>query len=236
MVRDRKPAQKPLALLACTAAIAIAAGAVTAQSEKGSGTGLGANEIVDRVQAYYAEISDYRAAFVQTIAHKLFAGRLERSYGDVLFKKGGLMRWEYTRPERKLFVYDGATLWIYEPEVPQAFKAAANADRLRKALAFLSGEGKIKDSYKVVKLDAARFSFAPGYVLKLTPTEKGSPFKRVELYVDSTDFHVARSVVVDHEGNRNRFDFSNPVRSSGIAASLFSFTPPAGVPVLEATE
>jgi chaperone LolA len=153
-----------------------------------------------------------------------------------MFKKGGRMRWEYTRPEEKLFVYDGATLWIYEPEVPQAFKATANADRLRRALAFLSGEGKIKDSYKVEKLDATRFNFANGYVLKLTPKEKGSPFKRVELYVDAVDFRVARSVVVDHEGNRNRFDFAKPAKNGGLAPALFTFAPPAGVPVLEAPE
>ena len=222
--------KNPLAIAACATAIAIAALGVSARAAEERAGALGADEIVDRVQAHYAEIADYRADFVQSVAHKLFPGRLERSYGAVMFKKGGLMRWEYARPEQKLFVYDGATLWIYEPEVPQAFKATANADRLRKALAFLSGEGKIKDSYKVQKLDAARFNFATGYVLKLTPTEKGSPFKRVELYVDSMEFHVARSVVVDHEGNRNRFDFSRPAKNGGLSPSLFAVTPPAGLP------
>jgi outer membrane lipoprotein carrier protein len=236
MERARFHTLKPFMIAACAAAMASSALCATARTEAASAVTLGANEIVDRVQAHYAEISDYRAAFVQTVAHRLFPGRLERSYGAVMFKKGGLMRWEYARPEQKLFVYDGATLWIYEPEVPQAFKATANADRLRRALAFLSGEGKIKDSYKVEKLDAARFNFAAGYVLKLTPKEKNSPFKRVELYVDSVDFRVARSVVVDHEGNRNRFDFSSPTKNGGLPPSFFSFTPPAGVPVLEAPE
>jgi outer membrane lipoprotein carrier protein len=234
MERVRFHTLKPIASAAIAAAMTIAALCFTARSEAAGA--LGANEIVDRVQAHYTEISDYRATFVQTLAHKLFPGRLERSYGAVMFKKGGLMRWEYTRPEQKLFVYDGATLWIYEPEVPQAFKAAANADRLRKALAFLSGEGKIKESYKVEKLDSSRFNFTAGHVLKLTPKEKNSPFKRVELYVDSADFHVVRSVVVDHEGNRNRFDFSSPTKNGGLSPSLFTFTPPAGVPVLEAPE
>jgi outer membrane lipoprotein carrier protein len=236
MVHDRHSTLIQLALTACAAAAALVALCAGAQVGKESGEALDANEIADRVQAHYAEISDYRAGFVQTVAHKLFPGRLERSYGAVMFKKGGLMRWEYTRPEQKLFVYDGATLWIYEPEVPQAFKASANADRLRKAIAFLNGEGKIKESYKVEKADASRFNFTAGYVLKLTPAEKGSPFKRVELYVDSTDFHVVRSVVVDHEGNRNRFDFSSPTKNGGLSPSLFTFTPPAGVPVLEASE
>jgi outer membrane lipoprotein carrier protein len=225
-----------LSLSTCAAALVIAALGGSARGQGANGAALSANAIADRVQTHYAQVADYRAEFVQTIAHKLFPGRLERSYGSVKFKKGGLMRWEYARPEPKLFVYDGATLWIYEPEVPQAFKATANADRLRKALAFLSGEGKITDAYKVDKLDASRFGFSTGFVLKLTPLEKGSPFKRVELYVDGTDFHVARSVVVDHEGNRNRFDFSTPVKNGGLPASLFSFSPPAGVPVLEAPE
>jgi outer membrane lipoprotein carrier protein len=154
----------------------------------------------------------------------------------LMFKKGGLMRWEYARPEKKLFVYDGTTLWVYEPEVPQAFKATANADRLRKALAFLNGEGKIKESYKTEKLDAARYNFNSGYVLKLTPLEKNSPFKKVELYVSSTDFRVVRSVVVDNEGNRNRFDFSDVAQNANLSPALFSFTPPAGVPVVDAAE
>ncbi|MCK9461169.1 MAG: outer membrane lipoprotein chaperone LolA [Proteobacteria bacterium] len=234
MKRNRGQTHKPLA--ACAVAMAIAIAALGAAAQGGSAKTPSATEIVDSVQAHYAEISDYHAEFVQTLAHKLFPGRLERSYGAVMFKKGGLMRWEYARPERKLFVHDGKTLWIYEPEVPQVFKATANAEQLRKALAFLSGEGKIKESYKAEKLDAGRFNFKDGYVLKLTPKEKGSPFKRVELYVDSSDFHVARSVVVDHEGNRNRFDFSRPAKNAGLAASLFAFTPPADVPVLEAAE
>jgi outer membrane lipoprotein carrier protein len=195
-----------------------------------------ADEIVSRVQAHYAEVSDFRASFVQTIAHKLFPGRLDRSYGAVMFKKGGLMRWEYSRPEKKLFVYDGATLWIYEPEVPQVFKGTANAERLRKALAFLNGEGKIKDAYRAKMLDAARFNFTAGHVLELTPLEKSSPFKRVELYVDDADFHVVRSVVVDNDGNRNRFDFSDIASNGGLGTALFSFSPPAGVPVLDAVE
>ena len=223
-------------------AIALAFGAIalsafcTAAAGAGKAEGPSADEIVDQVQARYAAAADFRADFVQTIAHKMFPGRLERSYGAVMFKKGGLMRWEYTRPEKKLFVYDGATLWIYEPEVPQVFRATANADRLRRALAFLSGEGKIKDAYKVEKLDPARFNFGAGHVLKLTPKEKGSPFKRVELYIDGTDYRVARSVVVDHEGNRNRFDFTASGSGGALPQALFSFTPPPGVPVLEAAE
>lgn len=231
MTTTARPALTLFAPFACAAALALAASPAAAQGAAAPG----ANDIVDRVQAHYQGVSDFRASFVQSVAHKLFPGRLERSYGSVAFGKGGLMRWEYARPEKKLFVYDGATLWVYEPEVPQAFRATANADRLRRALAFLSGEGKIRESYRAEKLDAARHGFS-GHVLKLTPLEKGSPFARVELYVDAGDYHVVRSVVVDHEGNRNRFDFTDAARNTGAARELFTFTPPEGVPVIDAAE
>jgi outer membrane lipoprotein carrier protein len=193
---------------------------------------LKAKDIVTKVQEFYAGVNDYRAAFVQTSSHKMFAGRLERAYGKVMFKKGGLMRWEYDRPDKKLFVYDGKILWIYEPEVPQIFKGAADADRLRKALAFLTGEGKILDDYKARKVKSTKMGFAEGYVLKLRPRSKGSPFKHVELYIDKTDFHVVRSVVVDHEGNRNRLDFKKPETNLDLSPKMFEFAPPAGVPVI----
>ncbi len=192
-----------------------------------------ASQIVDKVQDFYAGVDDYKAAFVQTTAHKMFSGRLERGYGTLMFKKGGLMRWEYKRPDEKYFIYDGTFLWIYEPAVPQAFKGAADAERLRRALAFLTGEGKIKDEYKAKKVKSERYGFAKGFVLKLRPKKKNSPFKHVELYVDKKDYHVVRSVVVDHDNNRNRLDFSNVKTNNGLAAGLFEFTPPKGVPVIE---
>ena len=35
-------------------------------------------------------------------------------------KKPGRMRWDYEKPEKKLMVSDGSTLWVYEPEDEQA--------------------------------------------------------------------------------------------------------------------
>ena len=193
-------------------------------------------EIVDKIQGYYASATDYKASFTQTTSHKMFSGRLQRAYGTVKFKKGGLMRWEYVRPEKKFFIYDGKTLWIYEPEVPQIFSGSADAERLRRALAFVSGEGKIAEEYTVKKMDSAKYGYPKGIVLGLSPKDSRSPYKRIELYVDAATYRVARSVVVDHEGNRNRLDFSNPKLGNNFTAEEFAFTPPPGVPVIDPTK
>ncbi|MCP4197293.1 MAG: outer membrane lipoprotein chaperone LolA [Proteobacteria bacterium] len=199
-----------------------------------AGTTQTATDTAERVQNYYASVNDYEASFVQTTAHKMFGGRLQRAYGKVIFKKGGLMRWEYTRPERKFFIYDGGTLWIYEPDVPQVFKGAADAERLAKALAFLTGEGRILDEYRAETLSNKKYNFPNGFVLGLWPKQKNSPFKRVEIYIEPQTYRVVRSVVVDQEGNRNRLDFATPSINKNLSDAVFSFTPPADVPVLQA--
>ncbi len=191
-------------------------------------------DVLEKLKTYYASINDYEATFIQTTAHKMFAGRLQRAYGTVKFKKGGRMRWEYSRPEKRLFIYDGKKLWVYEPEVPQVFSGAADTDRLRKALAFLTGEGNLKDEYKARLLSAKKHGFPEGIVVGLWPKNAKSPFKRVEMYLDSKTFRVRRSVVVDHEGNRIRFDFDTPKTNTGLLDAIFAFTPPPGVQILEA--
>jgi outer membrane lipoprotein carrier protein len=190
-------------------------------------------DIVDKIQSYYANAGDYQASFTQTTSHKMFANKLERAYGTVKFKKGGLMRWEYAKPEKKLFIYDGKTLWIYEPEVPQVFSGSADADRLRRALAFVSGEGKLLDEYTIKLLNSAKCGFLEGTVLSLIPKDIQSPYDHVELYLDKATYRVVRSVIVDHENNRNRLDFSNPSIGNNLSDQEFTFTPPKGVPVID---
>ena len=85
-------------------------------------------------------------------------------------------------------------------------------------------------------MDAKKYGFEKGIVLGLWPKDLKSPFKKVELYLDSQSFRVVRSVVVDKEGNRNRFDFSNPVINKELNDDTFTFTPPPGVPVIEAPQ
>jgi len=213
----------------CLAALSILA---IAGISKAQDKQLSAMEIVDKLQARYATIEDYKATFVQTTAHKLFQGRLRRYYGEIMYKKGGLMRWEYTRPESKFWIYDGETLWVYEPEVPQIIKGTADAERLRRAMAFLTGEGKILDQYRAKTVDPKKLGFAGGLVLKLYPKDKTSAFKHIELYIDVKSFTVQRSVVVDQEGNRNRLDFKTPATNSGLSPDLFKFKAPQGVPVI----
>jgi len=190
---------------------------------------------VRKIQATYANVTDFSSEFVQTYKHPLH-DNLKRSYGKVFFQKGGLMRWEYEKPEPKLFVFDGASLWMFEPEVPQIVVSQGQSDRFRRTLAFLIGESNIEEEYQVELLDGRTLGYPDGPVLGLKPKDPSSPYQQIELYLDPNSALVLRSVLVDRDGGRNRVDFKSPKLNTNLSPSLFRFTPPGGVPVVKAED
>src|SRR5947209_18376646 len=76
--------------------------------------------VVARVQKYYDATKDLRAKFEQQLESPSRAP--SKASGDVWLKKPGKMRWDYAKPEKKVIVSDGATLWFYDPEDEQADK------------------------------------------------------------------------------------------------------------------
>ena len=53
-------------------------------------------------------------------------------------------------------------------------------------------------------------------------------YKTVFFYVDKDTWQVRRVLILDGQGNRNRFDFSKPRVNEPVSAELFKFTPPPG--------
>jgi outer membrane lipoprotein carrier protein len=215
--------------------IAAALWGLAAAPARGQGTTaapqLTAAQVVSRVQAFYASTGDYEADFTQTYFHRLF-NKTQNSYGHVYIEKPGKMRWEYTRPERKLFVADGTTLWVYEPDAQQAFRQSLANSQLPTAITFLAGGGDLARDFRPRLLPAAQQGFAQGYVLELRPRQPSAAFDRLLLYVDPTTFQVSRTLVVDQPGNRNRMDFTNVQLNPGIPDARFHFTPPNGTRII----
>ena len=76
----------------------------------------------------------------------------ETYWDDVWLKKPGKMRWEYKSPSPQQIVSDGASLWVYTPELNQVNKGSAP-----KALISVSWTRSSARSTRVIpKLDPAR--------------------------------------------------------------------------------
>lgn len=186
------------------------------------------DEVLAGIQKFYAEAQDLKAQFTQ---HYTFVihDKTRTSSGIVFFKKPGKMRWDYKQPVPKVFVADGETLWVYEPEDNQVFKRKLADAQLPVALTFMSGEGKLSETFDATLLPAGKDG---AIVVQLIPKKSEGHYRSLRLEVDPATFAVRASTVVDPQGNTNRLVFSDVKTNAGLPDAGFKFTPPAGVRVL----
>ena len=193
---------------------------------------LDVKTVVDRVQQRYDSATDYHAKFGQTLTNVAF-GRKTSLGGEVLFKKPGRMRWNYTQPETKSYVADGSTLWLYEPEDKQAFKQDLKSSQLPAALAFLTGRGKLATEFDVTFAKDSPYGSPGDYVLSLAPKQPQAQVKSILFVVDPATFNVRESVITDAQGNVNDVVFADIRVNTHVPESQFHFAPPAGVRVID---
>jgi outer membrane lipoprotein carrier protein len=188
--------------------------------------------ILERMQKRYDEAKDFHARFTQNYSRAV-VGRATVSTGTITFKKPGRMRWDYDKPEARMFLSDGKVLWLYEPTEKQAFKQELKTSQLPAALAFLMGKGKITDEFDVsFAKDKSRGR--PGdHRLALSPKQPQSAYKSILFIVDPKEFLVRESVLVDAQGNTNHFVFDGLEVNTKVADSVFKWSPPAGVRVVD---
>ena len=188
--------------------------------------------VVARVQSRYDQAKDFQAHFTQTYSRSV-VGRVSVSAGQVHFKKPGRMRWDYDKPEARMFLSNGQLLWLYEPEEKQAFKQDLKTSQLPAVLAFLMGKGRIADEFEVAWSNDTRFGRPEDYRLSLRPKQPQSTYKSIVFVVDAGDFSVRESVLVDQQGNANHFVFSDLKINAKVSDEVFRWSPPAGVRVID---
>lgn len=193
-----------------------------------------ARQVAANVQSFYDQTTSVSAAFFQTYVNKLYQ-RTDRSKGRVVFKKPGKMRWNYDSPNGKVIASDGRKLLVFEPgdaaEPGQVFEQAIADSQLPQALSFLMGTGRLENDFTFRLLDAAKEGFANGDVLELRPRVDSPHYERILFYVERDARLrglVRRVLIIDPNGNRNRFDFSAFEFNRAAADDQFRYQPPAG--------
>jgi outer membrane lipoprotein carrier protein len=193
-----------------------------------------ARVVAGAVQAFYDQTRDVSASFYQTYVNKLYQ-RTDRSSGRVVFKKPGRMRWDYDKPNGKVIVSTGQKLLVYEPgedgDKGQLLEQKIAQAQLPQALAFLMGTGRLEQDFTFRLLDARREGYASGDVLELRPRQPSPHYDRLLFYVERTPALrglVRRLLIIDANGNRNRFDFSALKFNTSVADQLFDWRPPQG--------
>ncbi len=192
------------------------------------------DDTVNKVQAFYDSTTTFVSDFTQEFFVKSHNVR-KQSNGYVAFAKPGKMAWTYANPAGNRVVSDGSVLKVYEAANKQMFEQTVDKSQYPAALSFLTGTGKLSDSFTFVMYpgEANNFNFPNGKVLVGSPKQSNAAYTKVLFYVDNASFQVRRVLIVDAQGNRNRFDFVTPQVNTPVPDSTFQLVVPAGTQVIK---
>jgi len=190
-----------------------------------------ASEVAQSLQRKIDAVQDFSADFVHTYQGGVLKKQLTER-GTVLIKKPGKMRWDYTAPEKKLFVSDGVKVYFYLPADKQVMVSSVppNGEATTPAL-FLAGKGNILRDFTVQHAtvpDAPAGSVA----LRLTPKRQEREYEWLNLVVDRATLQLRMLITSDQQGGTSAFLFTNLHENAGIADKEFVFVMPRGVDVI----
>jgi outer membrane lipoprotein carrier protein len=187
------------------------------------------SQLIDGIQAKYSRMKGLAADFQQVYTGR--DGRTLRESGHLLLKRPGKARWDYTSPERKLFVSDGKNVYFYVAGERQAAKSSirASADPQIPFL-FLLGRGNLRRDFSKIEMINDESPVGAGNrMLRLFPKSAPEDFKQLIVEVSPESFEVRRLVIFERNGARMDFVLTNMRENHVAADSEFQFNPPAGV-------
>jgi len=192
---------------------------------------LTADEVADKVQTTYQGFSDLQGNFLQRATNRL-SGMAQEASGRLYLKWPGRMRWENEKPEKRLFLIDGKTLWSYSPSERQVMAQDVSGTLTTSPIGILFGMSSLRRDFQVRPVVHAGTRDSPEWLLELTPKSKGMSFKRVILGVDRESFLIRRLTVFDLYDNTTTVELSGQKVNNGLKDELFRFSPPPGTEVI----
>jgi outer membrane lipoprotein carrier protein len=221
--------------LRCAAVVVlIALPLLSVRADNTSTNQVDLNTLIDGLQRKYSKMSGLSADFVQ-VYHGA-DGRTLREGGRLLLKRPGRARWDYTSPERKLFVSDGKNIFfhVFGDNYATVARVKESADPQIPFL-FLLGRGNLRRDFSRIEIVSGEQAVTPGaVVLRLVPKRAPDAFKQLLAEVSPSSFEVRRLVIFEASGARMDF-LLDRVRENFVAQdSEFTFTPPPGVTIRQA--
>src|SRR6266542_2851143 len=196
---------------------------------------LTAPELASALQKKYDTVKDFSADFTHVyeggVLHKKIAER-----GHLLIKKPGKMRWDYTAPEQKMFVSDGAKMYSYIPQDKQVIVASVTPeDEATTPTLFLAGKGNLTRDFTPSLMDTPAEMPAGTRALKLVPKTRQEDYDWLVLAIDPASLDIRGLVTTDAQGGKSSFSFTNLKQNVGLADKEFAFKIPRGVDVVTAS-
>ena len=194
-----------------------------------------APELAQALQKKYDGVKAFTADFAHTYRGGVLNRQLDQR-GVLMVKKPGKMRWEYTAPERNLFVSDGVKIYSYVPADKQVVVSDMPAsDNATTPALFLAGKGNLTRDFTPSLVDLPPGAPPGSRALKLVPKSPQSDYDWLVIVVDPATLALRGLVYGDPQGGTSSFFFSNLKENAVLADKAFEFRPPRGVDIVNSS-
>lgn len=190
-----------------------------------------ADAVAADVDAIYVPQKNFEASFDQSQRLKV-QGKTIESKGRVFVQKPDKVAFKYHNGN--IIVSDGTTLKTYVKADEQMVIQNLKGTQAKGAVSFLMGNG-LRPSFTV---EFHTKPWEPGWVLRGKPRQATSHYEHVFFFIDRT-FTGRKSaeamktvMLIDAQGNRNRFDFTRAAFPETLRPEVFTFTPPPGTNIV----
>ncbi len=197
--------------------------AILTSTQALAGTGL------DRLTSFSKSLKTLEASFEQTSYDENMKAT-EKSSGQVYMQKPGKFRWNYQEPYAQEIISDGDKLYIYEEDLEQVSIRKFDEALGTAPISLLTDIKDLKEQFTIKELGEVDGL----YVLQL------------EAKVKDTDYHffllalgeagLEKMQLKDKLGQQTDIELSNVKLNKKLNNSLFTFTPPKGVDVIDSTK
>jgi outer membrane lipoprotein-sorting protein len=207
-------------------ALPILAAALALAPASGAAEGPDAPTLLRAIVGTYTAGPAFDVSFVQTYAPSGFPD-VTPEKGTLTIQGPASLRFDYEGPEGKVYTFDGKAARQYVAADRQiVLKTLTASEKARLPLLFLQPAAEVLERFAAAAKEAD-----DGLVeLTLTPRSEGDLQSLVIHATPAGD--VRRLAVLDGEGNRTAFTFTNPTPRKKRPASDFALVPPKGTRVV----
>lgn len=192
-----------------------------------SGADFDLSRVLKNIEERYNSVRTLEMDFEQTYTAPNKARRTES--GRLFLRKPGRMRWEYVKPDGKLFVSNGVDYWYYSPMSRRAEKMKLKeAEDMQAPMAFLIGRLDFQR-------DFGKYTVKPeGALMRITAEPRNlnkAPYREVS-FLAGADARIEQLTVRGQDSSTMDFRFRNETRNPAQKDALYEFKPPEGVEVV----
>jgi outer membrane lipoprotein carrier protein len=188
------------------------------------------DQIIRKVQDRYNSARTLSVHFVEN--YSILGHPRPAESGILSLRKQGKMRWDYSRPEGKLFISDGKEVFLYTATDNRVEKVPLrDTEDMRAPLAFLLGRLDMRKEFRDFQIREGE----GGTWLDASAKTDRLPYEKVQMLI-ARDGSIAKLNVVGRDQSLLSYNFTDEKINLPLNDRLFHFQIPPGAEVVNAVD